>query len=70
MHLQGTVGSPLTHDGALVGIANYGYSCEDASPDVYTKISYYHEWIRSTIEQNKNTRISNEDYDSNELLGY
>ncbi|XP_011205130.2 serine protease SP24D [Bactrocera dorsalis] len=43
---DGDDGGPAVHKGVLIGIASY-YSdgCGSASPDGYTKISYYREWL-------------------------
>ncbi|XP_017848862.1 chymotrypsin-2 [Drosophila busckii] len=43
-------GAPLINaQGQLVGIGNWGVPCGRGFPDVYSRVAFYHDWIRSTI---------------------
>ncbi|XP_067628968.1 chymotrypsin-2-like [Eurosta solidaginis] len=47
---HGDTGGPLVNsNGQLVGINNWGVPCGRGFPDVYAKIFYHAEWIRTTI---------------------
>ncbi|EDV90650.1 chymotrypsin-2 [Drosophila grimshawi] len=47
----GDAGGPLINDRQqLVGIGNWGIPCARGFPDVYSRVAFYNDWIRSTIE--------------------
>uniref|UniRef100_A0A0A1WUE2 Chymotrypsin-2 n=1 Tax=Zeugodacus cucurbitae TaxID=28588 RepID=A0A0A1WUE2_ZEUCU len=47
---HGDTGGPLVNEqGQLVGIGNWGVPCGRGFPDVFAKLSFYADWIRSTI---------------------
>jgi len=47
---HGDTGGPLLNSrGELVGISNFGVPCAYGFPDVFARVYYYHDWIRTTI---------------------
>ncbi|XP_047998965.1 trypsin 5G1-like [Leguminivora glycinivorella] len=48
---QGDSGGPLTYKGTQVGIVSFGEKCA-IYPGVYTRVSEYLDWIKTTIESN------------------
>ncbi|XP_062124239.1 chymotrypsin-2 [Drosophila sulfurigaster albostrigata] len=47
---HGDHGGPLVDSqGRLVGIGNWGVPCGRGFPDVFARVSYYYDWIQSTI---------------------
>ncbi|XP_018791535.1 PREDICTED: chymotrypsin-2-like [Bactrocera latifrons] len=47
---HGDTGGPLVNaKGQLVGVGNWGIPCGRGFPDVFAKMSYHADWIRSTI---------------------
>lgn len=48
----GDSGGPLVANNKLVGVLSYGdNTCDGASPDKYTRVSYYYDWIQGQIAQ-------------------
>ncbi|XP_077293324.1 chymotrypsin-1-like [Arctopsyche grandis] len=46
---QGDSGSALYNENGLVGIVSWGLPCARGAPDVFTRVSYYRDWILNVI---------------------
>lgn len=50
----GDSGGPLLYKGVVVGLVSFGYACGlKYYPGVYTKVSFYTDWIIQTVSSNK-----------------
>ncbi|XP_011502271.1 PREDICTED: trypsin epsilon-like [Ceratosolen solmsi marchali] len=51
---QGDSGSPLVYNGVQIGIVSKGIGCGLAKyPGIYSDVSYFYDWIMSTISADK-----------------
>lgn len=46
---NGDSGGPLVGDGQLIGAVSFGIPCGNSIPDVFTRISFFHDWITATM---------------------
>ncbi|XP_063984407.1 chymotrypsin-2-like [Diachasmimorpha longicaudata] len=49
---HGDSGGPLVSKGYQIGIVSYGLPCALGSPDVFTRVYSFVDWINSTIKEN------------------
>lgn len=49
----GDSGGPLVINNAVVGIVSFNVPCSQGYPDVYTRISYYYDWIVRAMKDHK-----------------
>lgn len=49
---HGDSGGPLVADGKLIGIVSWGNPCANDSPDVFTRVSSYVDWVNANINKN------------------
>ncbi|WP_268776154.1 serine protease, partial [Staphylococcus haemolyticus] len=49
---HGDSGGPLTAEGQLIGLVSFGRPCARGHPDVFTRVSFYVDWIHETVQKN------------------
>lgn len=58
---QGDSGGPLTRQGdagrVLVGLVSTGRGCAVGKPVIYTKVSYYEDWIKAALREAKSGEV-------------
>lgn len=49
---MGDSGGALLTDGIAIGIVSWGVPCALDNPDMYSRVSYFYNWINQTVEEN------------------
>lgn len=48
---QGDSGGPLICDNKFAGIVSFGKPCATGTPDMFTAVSCFHDWIDSVVKE-------------------
>ncbi|XP_071566091.1 chymotrypsin-2-like isoform X2 [Temnothorax nylanderi] len=55
---NGDYGGALTYEDKLVGIVCFGTPCAEGSPDLFTRVYYYRDWINKYINAGCNQQLN------------
>ncbi|XP_011299246.1 chymotrypsin-2-like [Fopius arisanus] len=54
----GDSGSPLVHNGEVIGVASWTVKCSNGTPQVFTDVFTYRDWIQDAMNWNDTSKAS------------